>query len=100
MKMILPNTSDSALHQKIKQEVVKTLGEKLDLSDDPDKLVKDYLTEIIRDYDKLSQDLEHEKIFEQVKILNIIITRGSVLSFFVAFASAVFTIYQLLFPSG
>ena len=76
------------------------LGEKLVLSDDPDKLVKDYLIEIIRDYDKLSQDLEHEKIFEQVKILNITITRGSLLSFFVGFASAIFTIYQLLFPSG
>lgn len=100
MKMILPSNSDSALHRKIRQEIIKMLGEKLVLSDDPDKLVKDYLIEIIRDYDKLSQDLEHEKIFEQVKILNITITRGSLLSFFVGFASAIFTIYQLLFPSG
>lgn len=102
MKLILPHGSDSALHRKMRQEVLFILGDELKKCDekDRDRLLQDYFQEIIQDYDKLSDDLEHEKIFEQVKVLNITITRTSVLNLLIGLVSAIFTIYQLLFPNG
>ena len=98
-KEVLPQSSDSALHRKIKQDVLKMIGDQLRDSDDPDKFLQDFFNDIIKDYDKLCTELEHEKVFEQVRVLGITITRSSVLNFLVALVSAIFTVYQLLFPN-
>lgn len=100
LKQILPSSSDSALHLKVKQEVLKMLGEKLKRAADPELLLVAFFEDIIRDYDKLCSELEHEKFFEQVKVLNFTITRSSVLNLLLAIVSAIFTIYQLLFPQN
>ena len=85
---------------KIKQDVLKMIGDQLRDSDNPDQFLQDFFNDIIKDYDKLCAELEHEKVFEQVRVLGIRITRSSVLNFLVALVSAIFTVYQLLFPSG
>lgn len=88
------------LRRMIIQEVEKVLGSKLDESKKPDEVLQAFFNEIITYYEKLIQDLEHAKVFEQVKILGFEISKSSVVNFFVGLASIIFTIYQLIFGGG
>ena len=100
LKKILPKNSRSALHTIVRDEVIKLLGEQFLVSENQEEILTEFLTELVADYDKLSDDLNRDKLFEQVKILGFAVQKNSVLNFAFAIISAIFTVYQLLFPGS
>lgn len=103
LKKILPNDSRSALHSVMRDEVVKMVQNKLLETEDlqaRNELLTDFLHEILHDYDKLTEDLNRDKLFEQSKILGFSVQKNSVVNFAFAIISAIFTVYQLLFGGG
>lgn len=103
LKKILPKESRSALHTIVRDEVVKMVQVRVLETEDMEarnELLAGFLQEIINDYDKLSDDLNRDKLFEQSKILGFSVQKNSVVNFAFAIVSAIFTVYQLLFGGG
>jgi hypothetical protein len=100
LKKIMLSESRSALHSVMRDEVIKMVQVKLLETEDLEarnELLTNFLQEILNDYDKLSEDLNRDKLFEQSKILGFSVQKNSVVNFAFAIISAIFTVYQLLF---
>lgn len=91
--------TESFVFRRLRNEIIELLP-KAESPEEWERQISSYLSNLIEDYDRAIESLQHEKEYEHVKILGFFLDRATVLNGIFGLFSGLFAAYQLLFPSG